>query len=79
MAEAKKATKTTKSAPKKEAAVVRDLKAVQKELQAKRDDYHAHQKSHHAGELVNPRVLTHVRKDIARLMTEISKLKKESK
>lgn len=75
MAQAKTAKKT---AP-KEAAVKKDLKTLVKDLESKRKDYKDHKKSHHAGELVNPRVLTATRKDIARLMTEISKLKKESK
>ena len=76
MAEAKKITK--KAAP-KVAKEVKDLKALEKDLAAKRADYIEAKKSHLAGELVNPRVITTTRKEIARLMTAISAVKKSEK
>lgn len=76
MAEAKKPAK--KAAPKK-AVGVKDLAALEKDLAAKRADYIESQKSHRAGELVNPRVLTKTRKDIARLMTAVTAAKKSEK
>ena len=61
MAEAK----TTKAAPKKELTPA-------EQLVAKRNDLLEARKSHAAGELVNPRVITTLRKDIARLLTTIN-------
>ena len=70
MAEAKtaKATKATKS---KEASVVKSLEDLKKDLAAKQNDLLEAKRGHRAGELQNPRVLTHTRKDIARLHTAI--------
>ena len=61
-------TKTTKktAAPKK-AAEVKTLDQLRTELSAKKADQITFKRSHAAGELVNPRVLTVTRKEIARL------------
>lgn len=67
MAEAKT---TKKTAPKKDAEV-KTLDQLRAELVAKKTDQIAHKRSHAAGELVNPRVLTVTRKEIARLNTAI--------
>jgi ribosomal protein L29 len=65
-------TKTTKkAAPKAEKTLV-------EQLFEKRNDLLEAKKSHAAGELINPRVLTTTRKDIARLLTKIN-AEKESK
>jgi ribosomal protein L29 len=66
MAEAKKTTKKTV-----EATEVKDLAALHKDLAAKQQDLLDSRKSHRAGELVNPRVLGTIRKEIARLHTAI--------
>lgn len=71
--------KTTKKAAPKKVTEVKDLKALEKELVAKRADYIETKKSHVAGELVNPRVITATRKEIARLMTAITAAKKSEK
>ena len=68
MAEAKKATK---------AAVVKTVDDLKKELAEKRNDLLQAKRSHAAGELVNPKALRSLRKDIARLLTQINE--KESK
>ena len=68
MAEAKKTAK---------AAVVKTLDDLKKELAEKRDDLLQAKRSHAAGELVNPKALRSLRKDIARLLTQINE--KESK
>lgn len=71
MAEAKT---TKKAAPAKttvKAAEVKTLDQLREELAAKKADQIAHKRSHAAGELVNPRVLTVTRKEIARLNTAI--------
>lgn len=68
MAEAKK--------PKK-AAVVKTVDDLKKELAEKRHDLLQAKRSHAAGELVNPKALRSLRKDIARLLTQINE--KESK
>lgn len=68
MAEAKK--------PKK-AAVVKTVDDLKKELAEKRNDLLQAKRSHAAGELVNPKALRSLRKDIARLLTQINE--KESK
>lgn len=68
MAEAKK--------PKK-AAVVKTVEDLKKELAEKRNDLLQAKRSHAAGELVNPKALRSLRKDIARLLTQINE--KESK
>ena len=75
MAETKKTTK--------KAEVVKSLEDLRKDLAAKQNDLLESRKSHRAGELVNPRVLGSIRKEIARLHTAIRAAelasKKESK
>ena len=68
MAEAKKTTN---------AAVVKTVDDLKKELAEKRNDLLQAKRSHAAGELVNPKALRSLRKDIARLLTQINE--KESK
>ena len=68
MAEAKKTTK---------AAVVKTVDDLKKELSEKRNDLLQAKRSHAAGELVNPKALRSLRKDIARLLTQLNE--KESK
>lgn len=68
MAEAKKTAK---------AAVVKTIDDLKKELAEKRNDLLQAKRSHAAGELVNPKALRSLRKDIARLLTQINE--KESK
>lgn len=62
---------TKKAAPKVE-------KTLHEQLIDKRADLHEAKKSLAAGELVNPRVISAYRKDIARLLTTIN-AEKESK
>ncbi len=67
MAETKaKAAKSTKEAP-----VVKSLEDLKSDLATKLKDQLEAKRGHRAGELQNPRVLTHTRKDIARLKTAI--------
>ncbi len=61
----------------KDATVVKSIEELKAELQSKRNDLLEARKSHAAGELVNPKVLSVYRKDIARLLTQINA--KESK
>ncbi|QHU92143.1 50S ribosomal protein L29 [Candidatus Saccharibacteria bacterium oral taxon 488] len=68
MAETKKTAK---------AAVVKTVDDLKKELAEKRNDLLQAKRSHAAGELVNPKALRSLRKDIARLLTQINE--KESK
>ena len=68
MADAKKPTK---------AAVVKTVDDLKKEVAEKRNDLLQAKRSHAAGELVNPKALRSLRKDIARLLTQINE--KESK
>lgn len=68
MAEAKKTTKAT---------VVKTVDDLKKELAEKRNDLLQAKRSHAAGELVNPKALRSLRKDIARLLTQLNE--KESK
>ena len=68
MAETKKTAK---------AAVVKTVEDLKKELAEKRHDLLQAKRSHAAGELVNPKALRSLRKDIARLLTQINE--KESK
>lgn len=68
MTEAKKTAK---------AAVVKTVDDLKKELAEKRNDLLQAKRSHAAGELVNPKALRSLRKDIARLLTQINE--KESK
>lgn len=68
------AEKTTKKATPKVAKVATEVKTVaqlQEDLAAKVTDMLEAKRSHAAGELVNPRVLTTTRKEIARLHTAI--------
>lgn len=69
MAEAKKTVK---------AAVVKTIDDLKKELAEKRNDLLQTKRSHAAGELVNPKALRSLRKEIARLLTQINNTK-ESK
>lgn len=67
MAETKaKAAKSTKKAP-----VVKSLDDLTKDLAVKQNDLFEAKRGHRAGELVNPRVITVTRKEIARLKTAI--------
>ncbi|HWT39997.1 MAG TPA: 50S ribosomal protein L29 [Dongiaceae bacterium] len=66
MTEAKKTTKKTV-----EATEVKDVTTLRADLAAKQQDLLDSRKSHRAGELVNPRVLGTIRKEIARLHTAI--------
>ncbi|AJA06474.1 50S ribosomal protein L29 [Candidatus Nanosynbacter lyticus] len=68
MAETKKTAK---------AAVVKTVDDLKKELAEKRNDLLQAKRSRAAGELVNPKALRSLRKDIARLLTQINE--KESK
>lgn len=65
------AEKTTKKAAPKAAVEVKTIADMQTELAKKQNDYIEAKRSHAAGELVNPRVLTTTRKEIARLHTAI--------
>jgi ribosomal protein L29 len=71
MAEKKTTTKT--------ASEVKTLEQLKDELVAKQNDLLETKRSHAAGELVNPRVLTSTRKEIARLNTAIRALELEQK
>ena len=66
MAEAKKTVK---------AAVVKTIDDLKKELAEKRNDLLQAKRSHAAGELVNPKALRSLRKEIARLLTHINNTK----
>lgn len=66
-----KSTKTAKTTKAKEAAEVKTHEQLKEELQAKQIDLLEAKRGHRAGELVNPRTITHTRKDIARLKTAI--------
>lgn len=63
MAETKKTAKT--------ASVVKSIDKLRAELATKRQELLDSRRSHKAGELVNPRALGQVRKEIARLLTAI--------
>jgi ribosomal protein L29 len=62
---------TTKKTTAKQATEVKTLEQLRAELATKQADQIANKRSHAAGELVNPRVLTVTRKEIARLHTAI--------
>jgi ribosomal protein L29 len=62
---------TTKKTTAKKATEVKTLEQLRAELATKQADQIAAKRSHAAGELVNPRVLTVTRKEIARLHTAI--------
>ena len=64
MADAKKKTV-------KKATEVKSIAELQKDLAAKQADLGESRKSHRSGELVNPRILSTTRKEIARLHTAI--------
>lgn len=64
------ADKTTKKAV-KPAKEVKSLADLQKDLMGKQQDILTARQGHRAGELVNPRVITQTRKEIARLKTAI--------
>ena len=66
MAEAKKTVK---------AAVVKTIDDLKKELAEERNDLLQAKRSHAAGELVNPKALRSLRKEIARLLTQINNTK----
>lgn len=70
------AEKSTKKAAPKKAEVVEKTLSVQ--LAEKRHDLLEAKKSLAAGELVNPRVVAVLRKDVARLLTNIN-AQKEAK
>lgn len=76
MADAK-TTKATKSSKVKAASEVKTLEQLKAELATKQNDMLEAKRGHRAGELQNPRVLTHTRKDIARLHTAIRAAEKE--
>ncbi len=65
------ATKTTKKTAPKKAAEVKTIDQLHADLLTKKTDQIAAKRSHAAGELINPRVLTVTRKEIARLHTAI--------
>ena len=69
MATAKVTKKSTKSP--KEAVEVKSIEDIQKALVSKRAEMLETRRSHRAGELINPRAITHSRKEIARLKTAI--------
>lgn len=84
MATAKNPTaKTPAKKTAKKATEVKSVADLQKDLTAKQNDLLEAKRSHHAGDLVNPRILTTTRKEIARLHTAIRaaviKEQKESK
>lgn len=57
-----------KKTTKQTAPTIEELAA---QLQEKQTDLHEAKRSHASGELVNPRVITQTRKEIARLKTTI--------
>ena len=65
------APKTTKKTAKSVDAEVKSLEQLKTELVAKQNDLLETRRSHRAGELVNPRAITVIRKEIARLNTAI--------
>lgn len=73
MARAK--TTQSKKAP-KEALVSKSLSELQAELDTVRADHVASRRGLHQGEVVNPRVITAQRKQIARLLTAINAAKR---
>lgn len=61
------------------ASEVKTLDQLKDELATKQQDLLEAKRSHAAGELINPRVLTHTKKDIARLHTAIRAAATEQK
>lgn len=55
----------------KKASEVKTIEQLKSELATKQTELNEARRSHAAGELVNPRVLTQTRKEIARLLTAI--------
>lgn len=74
MATVKKPAKTAK-----EATTVKSVADLEKDLTEKRNDMIESKRSHRAGELVNPRVITKTRKEIARLLTALTAANKSAK
>ncbi len=62
---------TTKKTAPKQATEIKTLEQLRDDLTTKRTDLFDARKSHAAGELVNPRVISAGRKEIARLLTAI--------
>lgn len=62
-----------------EANEVKTVAQLCEELATKRNDLLEAKRGHAAGELANPRVLTHTRKEIARLLTAIRAAKVDEK
>lgn len=79
MADAKKTTKKPVKQAKPVTPKVTSLTELQAELVAKRQDLLDARRSHVAKELVNHRVITTTRKEIARIMTAINVATKEAK
>ncbi|HET8884586.1 MAG TPA: 50S ribosomal protein L29 [Candidatus Saccharimonadales bacterium] len=71
MADKKPTTKAPKAKATKKAEEVKTIEQLRDDLAAKQADQIAAKRGHAAGELTNPRVLTHTRKEIARLHTAI--------
>jgi ribosomal protein L29 len=69
MADVKTTKKTTKSTQK--ATEVKTLEQLTADLATKQNDLLEAKRGHRAGELVNPRVITLTRKEVARLKTAI--------
>lgn len=69
--------KETKKTTAKDAKVVKTVADLHNELAEKRKDLVEAKRSNVAGELVNPRVITSYRKEIARLLTEINQKKEQ--
>ncbi len=67
--------KATPTKAKSKDAAVKSVADLEKDLAAKQQDLLDSKRSHRAGELVNPRVLGTIRKDIARLHTAIRETK----
>ncbi|HEU5122213.1 MAG TPA: 50S ribosomal protein L29 [Candidatus Saccharimonadales bacterium] len=68
------ADKKTKNAPE-----VKTLEQLKEDLATKQRDLLEAKRSNAAGELVNPRVITSTKKDIARLLTAINAAEREQK
>ena len=81
MATAKKTTKqvekAVKATEKKVELAAMSVADLEKHIAEKRADQLTLAKSHKSGELVNPRALTHIRKDIARALTALTAKKEE--
>lgn len=68
-------------AKKTEAAEVKltDKASIEAEIATKLNDMHEAKRSLVAGDLLNPRVITHTRRDIARLKTKLRELELTAK